>query len=133
MGTHSREIPGGRAVWNEETLWEAASALQPEFVAIDSIPEFDLNCWFRQETPPTCRRVAEHARRIFEADLAYPVILADDGRLMDGGHRLAKAWINGQAEVLAVRFRQNPPPDEVILDEAAADALAPAFEPPSAS
>ena len=48
--------------------------------------------------------MAEHARRIQEADLAYPIILSADGRLMDGGHRLAKAWLRGL-------FAGRPPPD----------------------
>ncbi len=130
MGKHSREIPGGRAVWNEETLWQAARHLEPRLVAIDSIPEFDQNCWFRRETPPTCRRVAEHARRIFEANLDYPVILAADGRLMDGGHRIARAWTGGATEILAVRFATNPPPDLVLANASGGSALAPAFEPP---
>lgn len=99
-------------------------------MAIDSIAEFDLNCWFRAETPPTCRRVAEHARRIFEANLEHPVILASDGRLMDGGHRIAKAWMTGLTEVLAVRFETAPPPDVVRMNDVGGPSLAPAFDPP---
>src|SRR3954469_18513504 len=34
-----------------------------------------------------------------DADLGYPVILASDGRLMDGGHRVARAWLEGLDEV----------------------------------
>jgi hypothetical protein len=52
-------------------------------VAIDDIAEFDQDCWF-QGRAPTCRQVAEHARRIQAADLGFPVILASDGSLMDG-------------------------------------------------
>ena len=62
----------------------------------------------------TVRKVAEHARRIFDADLAYPVILCAEGRLMDGGHRLAKAWMEGREEIAAVRFAVTPEPDEIL-------------------
>ena len=75
------------------------------------ILEFDEDCWFGPQRQPTCRAVAAHARRIFEADLSYPVILSADGGLMDGGHRVAKAWLAGQEKVLAVRFDHDPQPD----------------------
>lgn len=32
---------------------------------------------------------------------------------MDGGHRLAKAWILGLKEIQAVQFEVDPEPDEV--------------------
>jgi hypothetical protein len=60
-----------------------------------------------------CRAVAEHARRIQAADLSYPVILASDGGLMDGGHRIGKAWLLGLSEIAAVRFEIDPPPDSL--------------------
>ena len=34
-----------------------------------------------------------------------------DGHLMDGGHRIAKAWLEGAASVNAVRFVETPEPD----------------------
>lgn len=111
---HSRAVPGGRAVWLTERLWELARGLAVEVVAIEQIPEFDLVCWFGSGAPPTCRNVALHARRIQQADLSYPVILSSDGRLMDGGHRLAKAWLAGETHVRAVRFGVDPEPDYII-------------------
>lgn len=58
------------------------------------------------------------ARRIQEADLAHPVILGSDGQLMDGGHRIAKAWLEGRDRVDAVRFTVDPEPDWVEADVA---------------
>ncbi len=43
--------------------------------------------------------------------MSFPVIFAADGGLMDGGHRVAKAWLAGATHVSAVRFAENPPPD----------------------
>ena len=111
MQKHSHVTPAGRAFWYTERLWRLAEGLPVFSVPIDSIPEFDQNCWFT--TPPTCREVAEHARRIMAADLSFPIILSADGRLMDGGHRLARAWLEGREEVPARRFEQDPDPDFV--------------------
>lgn len=107
---HSHLVAGGRGYWWTERLWDLARELPVVTVPIDDVQEFDMDCWF-DGVAPTCREVARHARRINQADLSYPVILAADGRLMDGGHRVAKAWLQGQTEVTAVRFTNDPEPD----------------------
>jgi hypothetical protein len=111
MQKHSRPTPEGRAFWYTERLWELAKDLPVKSVPIDSIPEFEMNCWFREA--PTCREVALHARQILDADLSYPIILHADGGLMDGGHRLAKAWLAGETFVQAHQFSSDPAPDFV--------------------
>ena len=109
---HSRAARGGRAVWYTERLWTLSAELPVEEVAIASMAEFETDCWFGVGRVPSVRAVAEHAARIAAADLSYPIILSADGRLMDGGHRLAKAWLAGATHVRAVRFREDPAPDE---------------------
>jgi hypothetical protein len=107
----------GRAVWHTERLWELARDLPVKTVLIASIPEFDQNCWFGENRPPTCREVAEHARLIQNADLSYPIILSSDGGLMDGGHRIAKAWLRGETEIAAVQFEEDPEPDYIVKED----------------
>jgi hypothetical protein len=111
---HSRMVGQGRAVWLTERLWVLARVLPVRRVPIAQIREFDLNCWFGPEDAPTCRAVAAHALRIARADLRYPIILSSDGGLMDGGHRVCKAWMLGLTEIAAVQFAQDPEPDYVI-------------------
>jgi hypothetical protein len=115
---HTRATPQGRAVWLTERLWRLAERLPVERVPIAEIAELDQDCWFGAAHAPTIRAVAEHARRIEAADLSRPVILSSDGRLMDGGHRIAKAWLMGLTDVAAVRFETDPEPDALIADEA---------------
>jgi hypothetical protein len=113
---HSYPTPKGRLFWYTERLWQLTQDLPIKRVRIDTIVEFDQNCWFSETSLPTCRQVAQHARRIFAADLAYPIILAADGHLMDGGHRLAKAWLLGLTEINAVQFSVDPTPDYIISE-----------------
>lgn len=115
---HSRQIPTGRAVWYTERLWHLARDLPVQAVAIAAIAEFDQDCWFGSTTVPSCRAVARHAQRIWDADLSYPIILSASGGLMDGGHRLAKAWLLGLSEIQAVRFTVDPEPDYIVADGA---------------
>jgi hypothetical protein len=115
MQKHSRLTPKGRYIWFSERLWRLARNLPVKYVAIESIAEFDRDCWFG-DLPPTCRAVASHAKRIYEADLSHPIILSAEGFLMDGGHRLAKAWLLNLKEIKAVQFEIDPEPDEVIIE-----------------
>jgi len=114
---HSRLTAEGRLVWFVERLWYLARKLPVRQISIDHIAEFDQNCWFGPTSPPTCRAVAEHARRIFAADLQYPIILSAEGHLMDGGHRVAKAYLLQIRQIAAVQFELNPEPDYVLAPE----------------
>ncbi|GAA1875899.1 ParB/RepB/Spo0J family partition protein [Lapillicoccus jejuensis] len=108
----SLDRPSGRAFWWTPTLWAASGSLPVRPVPVSDFPELDEDCWFSGRAP-SVREVAEHARRIERADLAHPVILSAAGELMDGGHRLAKAWLLGLKHVDAVRFAVDPEPDWV--------------------
>jgi hypothetical protein len=115
--SHSHMVQGGRGHWWTDRLWVESADLPVVTVPIDSIAEFDMDCWFHGKGP-TCREVAEHARRIDAADLGHPVILSADGGLMDGGHRIAKAYLLGQRTVHARRFARDPDPDWIVAAEA---------------
>ncbi|HEY9236620.1 MULTISPECIES: hypothetical protein [Phenylobacterium] len=105
---------GRRGLWWTDRLWALAADLPVQRVKLAAIPELEIDCWFGERHRPTVREVAGHAKRILDADPAYPVILCAEGRLMDGGHRLAKALIAGQDEIAAVRFPVTPEPDEIL-------------------
>lgn len=44
-------------------------------------------------------------------DSSYPIILGHDGRVMDGMHRIARALLEGRAEIAAIHFRSPLEPD----------------------
>ena len=100
--------------WDVERLIDLSRDFPRTRVAVDSIREIDEVYWFDDEDElPTCRKVIAHLRLIDEADLSHPIILAADGRVMDGMHRVAKALLQEKAEIDAVRFECNPKPDHV--------------------
>jgi len=55
-----------------------------------------------------------HMHQVYEADLSYPIILDEDGYVMDGRHRIAKALFLGLKTIKAVRFERTPLPDKYI-------------------
>ena len=118
---HLRPSPAGLLAWDVHRLIELTAHLPHVEVPVDSIRELDEPFWFGDGSEAaTCRAVADHARLIAETDLRYPIILGADGRVMDGMHRVAKAYLEGRRTVLAVRLEVDPEPDFVGVDE---DAL----------
>lgn len=58
-----------------------------------------------------------HMTAVLNADLDCPIILDEDGEIMDGRHRLIKAMHEGHATIKAVRFETNPSPCKIDEDE----------------
>lgn len=107
---------GTRRTWLTKRLWALAEHLPSKSVPIESIAAFNQNCWFGA-AEPTCRNVAEHARRINNVTFDHPIILSAEGSVMDGMHRVAKAFIEGLATIQAVQFPETPAPDECVESE----------------
>ena len=61
----------------------------------------------------TLREMVMHMRAVNDANLDRPIILDEDGELMDGRHRLMKAMLLCLDTIKAVRFDENPSPDKV--------------------
>ena len=109
----------GLQAWDVARLIELSRDLPRQKIPLSSIREFDEVYWFDGEyQKPTCRKVVEHLQLIQETDLAHPIILGADGRVMDGMHRVAKAFLEGRSEIEAVRFASDPEPDTVGVEPA---------------
>ena len=78
------------------------------------IPLDHLNIWHSYEKL-TLRDMVMHMKAVNAADLEKPIILNEDGELMDGRHRIMKALLNEIPTIKAVRFDESPSPD-VITD-----------------
>ncbi len=91
--------------------WEAAAGLPVKKVRLSELDGFDEVQWFGgpRNILPTCRAIAEHARDIFAADLSYPIILSPEGEVLDGWHRICKAFLEGIEELDAVQLKSMPP------------------------
>jgi len=102
----------GFDAWDVDRLVELSRTLPVREVDLTSIWEVDTVYWFDEETdPPTVRGVVEHVRLVQEVDMSYPIILGHDGRVMDGMHRVARALLEGETTISAVRFEGPLPPD----------------------
>lgn len=111
---HFRRSPQGLCAWSVRRLVELSRDLPRERVLLSAIRELDEPYWSNQGTQSlTCRDVVDHAHLMLECDLAYPIILSSDGRVMDGMHRVCKALFENRTEIDAVRFVHDPEPDYI--------------------
>ena len=101
----------GLDAWDVDRLVALTKNLPVEEIELADIDEIDSVYWFDQRDRPTVRKVVEHFRLIEEVDLAHPIILGPDGRVMDGMHRIARALVEGRSTIPAVRLPALPEPD----------------------
>lgn len=107
-----RPSPDGLLAWDVDRLVRLTRDIPVRAVPLAAIREVDGPV-FGEDEPPTWRSFVDHARLMEAAELAYPIILAADGAVMDGMHRVAKALRDGRATIDAVQLAEDPPPDYV--------------------
>ena len=56
----------------------------------------------------TLREFVEHSKAVEESDLSFPVLMNEDGYIIDGRHRLAKAILTGEKTIKCKRFVSDP-------------------------
>ena len=113
---HFRKVGGHTRIWDVRKLAQAAEQLPVTLHAISAIKEVDEPYWFdATDDQATCRRVLEHAQQIAAADLAFPIILCAEGRIMDGMHRVMKAFGEGHDAITARQFATTPDPDFIDI------------------
>jgi hypothetical protein len=103
ISVSEQTIKIGRHEWSVARLIELSRPLEPFDCPIDA-----LNIYVKYDI--TLRQLVMHMQAVLAADLIYPIILDEDGELMDGRHRIMKAIYEGRKTIRAVRFSKNPSP-----------------------
>jgi hypothetical protein len=113
---HLRKSDKGLLAWDVHHLIELTQGIEPRLILLASIREIDEAYWFdADDSALTCRDLIEHMRLVEATDLAYPIILCADGRIMDGMHRVIKALLQGQSQIMAVQFLETPEPNYIDI------------------
>lgn len=76
---------------------------------VKELPLDDFYICYKAPCHDTLRSFVAHMKLVESADLSFPIILNEDGCLIDGKHRLAKALLHGYVSIKAVRFIKDPP------------------------
>ena len=113
---HFRKSDRGLLAWDVRRLIRLSAKFPSRAVQLSQIAELDEDHWYFHGDIPTCRSLVEHIQLIEACDMRYPIILDQQGRVMDGMHRVCKALLNGDREIQAVQFENDPEPDFVNCD-----------------
>ena len=109
---HFRPSKNGYYAWDVDKLVESSKDFPVILVNLSEIKELDENFWYGgKDDIPTCRSIVEHMQLVNETSLQYPIILSEEGRVMDGMHRVLKAVLNKEESIKAVKFNKTPKPD----------------------
>ena len=103
--SENQECTLGKLTWSVPRLLELSKSLPVMDIPLDHL------CVYYTYKNLSLRDMVSHMEAVNNADLKYPIILDEDGELMDGRHRLMKAMLMGEKTIKAVRFDTNPYPD----------------------
>lgn len=109
---HFRASADGFFAWDVARLIRLSRDLVPFEIPLADIAELDELWWYQTaDDKTTPRSIAEHLLIVQETDLSFPIILSQNGRVMDGMHRILKALTLGHRNILARQFSVDPAPD----------------------
>ncbi|MFT6454782.1 MAG: disulfide oxidoreductase YuzD [Yoonia sp.] len=102
-----------RKVGDDTHIWRVEPLLKRKFTPFDmmlsKISEIYEPYWYH-DMAPTCISVMEHAAQVLRADLAYPILICEDHKIIDGMHRVMKAHSEGKTTIRAHQI-DLPAPD----------------------
>lgn len=97
--------------WDNSTMFTAVKDCKPF-----DLPLAVIDASYMPWTLSSFRWLLYHIKRIEKASMEYPVILTPDGVVCDGWHRIAKAILNGDTTIKAVKLSIMPEPDRTTTE-----------------
>ena len=94
--------------WSVSRLFELAKDLPVMEIPLKHLTVYDYY------DKLTLRQMVMHCKAIINADLSHPIILDEDGEIMDGRHRIMRALLEEKETIKAVRFDINPKPCKIL-------------------
>ena len=108
-GFANQTFEDGKSRWFVSRLVEKAKCLP-----VQEMPITGLNTHNLRPISSNMASFVNHIKKVINADLSYPIILDDEGYVMDGRHRIAKALLEGIETIKFVRFEETPAPDHIL-------------------
>ena len=103
-GSTNQQVTRGNKKWLISTLIEKSK----DFEVFDyNIEHLDLSnsVW---EPMEVMYQFIQHVKMCEDADIECPIILNEDNSVLDGWHRMIKAFMQGDKTIKAVKFKDQP-------------------------
>lgn len=86
-----------------------AAIMQARDIEVKNLVIADMSMSYTSPCHDNLRSFIQHIKHVNDADLDYPIIMNEDGYIIDGRHRLAKAILEGKETIKTKRFKSDPP------------------------
>ncbi len=94
---------------NNDKQWSVARLIAlSKKLEVFQMPLRHLNIVGLHPEISTIKLFVEHIQDVLDADLTTPIIMDEEGYVMDGRHRIARALLENKKTILAVRFEKTP-------------------------
>lgn len=101
--------------WDVSVLWESSKWIKPHEVDVADVKARCSGGWLDYLPSLQHFEVAPEVKRLEAADLSYPIILHPAGWVMDGYHRIGKAFMQGHVKIWAVQFTDGSLPLPAVV------------------
>lgn len=107
----------GGKYWKLNTLWNESEKYKPQKISVEGIDV--TNCFGDYPLNNKCTEeiYINHLgfwKRVYDANLSYPIILTPLGVIADGRHRVLKSIIEGKSHVWVIKLLKMPKPDGIM-------------------
>ena len=90
----------GKSVYNVERLWSMVSRRKPKRIKTSELSDIlTSRVWYKTPQQIIKNKNGSHWNRIQNANMKYPIMLTEDGAVIDGCHRWCKAYLNKQKTI----------------------------------
>ncbi|WP_224728181.1 hypothetical protein [Francisella sp. SYW-2] len=114
---HFRKVKNDLLIWDVKKIIELTKHIKPKIINLTEIKEIESEYWYDSSSErPTCKNIVDHMRLINNADLKYPIILCKEGKIIDGMHRVCKALLLNNNEILAIYLEEDIKPHFINVD-----------------
>jgi hypothetical protein len=115
---YSLTSDGIETSWRVSSLWLACKNSPIQTFPLTFFSDvLDEDFWFQSNQKPTIRNIIRHSERIFNADASFPIIIDKSGNILDGYHRIARAFLFDKAIINIQQLMVLPEPDFVEKKE----------------
>ena len=90
----------GTKVYNVERLWSMVSRRKPKRIKTSELSDIlTSRVWYKTPKDIIKNKNGSHWNRIKNANMRYPIMMTEDGSVIDGCHRWCKAYIKKQKTI----------------------------------
>lgn len=114
---HFRKVGKDIFIWDVNELLNISKDLPITYIPIEQLTELNEAYWSMPGNQTlTCKEIADHSKIIFNCDLSFPILLCPEKRIVDGMHRVCKAYLEGHSTIKAQQLLILPQPKYKNID-----------------